>query len=286
MARRREMHDQAHYDAIAHDLMNPSGPSEPVREAKDPNRPKAVPLTPETKAAFKVAGERKMATNPNIDVIRSSPQVQKWADQSAASFERAKKSPALYDRGLRYYGEEAEKTRAIGDAFLKRAREEGHPHGNFMEGHPDAGLHAGLILQAGYSQNNSEKGRHRMVAESVRTGQVQAHISTGHIRNALGNGTPANEAFGKLKLRDYAGSLMHPDSYSGDGEGLGYVEDRHQHDVHVGQKYGDNDRGMQNVTRYRAHQAADHIAHQALAPHISVPQFQSVVWGGHRGTYD
>jgi hypothetical protein len=147
----------------------------------------------------------------------------------------------------------------------------------------------GLLLASGYSQNSSEARREGLIKHSMETGEIAKHLSTPVLQRAVDNNTHPALVYGSPKLRDFAGSISEPETWTGGGQGLGYTIDRHQHDAAMGQKFGDDSRAISSgdtaIRRYRTLQAAHHLAHQFYDPsqNLSRPQFQALSWVGWRG---
>lgn len=203
----------------------------------------------------------------------------------------------LTNTALDFYPNEKRKVAEVGERFNSARREKG-----LKEYFPHQPELAGALLQGGYSQNNKESQRMKYVEQSAATGELVPHLSTmpnentgkpGAIPHAIENDIHPMEAFGRAKLRDFTGSILDPNGYSGEHNGQklgsGYTVDRHQHDTTMGRDFGDipltlsGDAGGER--RYRVMQEAHRVAHQQFDPQgkLSPAQFQSLTWTGHPG---
>lgn len=252
------------------------------------------------KGAFTVPGQKAMTTEPDFQQLTRGELshhhlLQQSAERVAGAFEAAHRK-GLVERGMRYYDDENARLAEIGSAFNDRRRATGRQ--TYFEDDPHL---AGALLSGAYSANNTEVGRNRLIRNSMATGDVGAHLSTGKIEAAIRGDSEGRQAhpldvLGDLKLRDYTGSQLHPDTWDGTHNGrrlgLGYTIDRHQHDIVMGRQFGDHDRGISGgatgARRYRIMQAGHAIAHDWVDPSrlLSPARFQAITWGGHRGGFD
>lgn len=257
-----------------------------------------APLPDSVRNAFpKETNEKgRLVTGREIDLSKAArlAPIQRMTDNIANHAQRAIDN-GLLGEAKGYYPEQHQRAAEIGKEFNDKRAARGLP-----VYHPEEPHLAGLLLSGGYSQNNSETNRNRMLERSMATGDVQQHLSTRRIEDAILSGRHPMETFGSLKLRDYTGSINDPEHYSGEfggvQKGLGYTIDRHQHDLAHNRAYGEVDRGISgeaspiNTQRYRAHQAANYLAHQVIEQsnsglHVSRPAFQALGWGGWRGSF-
>jgi len=236
------------------------------------------------KPFFQVLGERKMSTEitdlPGLQAHRSVRHMAERIAETAATAERK----GLVGEALQWYPNEQERNSSIGTAFNAARAKKGLPL--YHPEHPEL---AGLLLASGYSQNSSEARREGLIKHSMETGEIAKHLSTPVLQRAVDNNTHPALVYGSPKLRDFAGSISEPETWTGGGQGLGYTIDRHQHDAAMGQKFGDDSRAISSgdtaIRRYRTLQAAHHLAHQFYDPsqNLSRPQFQALSWVGWRG---
>jgi hypothetical protein len=233
---------------------------------------------------FKPEGEKKLSTEiqdlPGLQTHRAVRHMAERVAETAATAERR----GQVGEALQWYPNERERNASIGISFNAARAKKGlslyHPE------HPEL---AGLLLASGYSQNSSEKRREQLIQKTMATGEIQNHLSTRILQHAIDNNIHPADVYDSPKLRDFAGSISEPETWTGGGRGLGYTIDRHQHDAAMGQKFGDDSRAISSgdsaVRRYRTLQAAHNLAHQWFDPaqKLSRPQFQALSWVGWRG---
>jgi hypothetical protein len=237
---------------------------------------------------FVVPGQKKKSNEiQDTEGLHNHPgfklMVDRIKDQAQKATDRG-----LTDTALSFYPNEKRQVADVGERFNSARREKG-----LKEYFPHQPELAGALLQGGYSQNNTEHNRNRMIEKSATTGEIQPHLSTKMINNAIETDTHPMEAFGRAKLRDFTGSILDPHGYSGEHNGQklgsGYTVDRHQHDTAIGRDFGitpinlNGDAGGER--RYRVMQEAHRVAHQQFDPQgkLSPAQFQSLTWTGHPG---
>ena len=249
-------------------------------------QPKPQPLSVKPFSEyFKSDNSKTLGTEINdLPSLQSHRSVRHMADriaETAAVTERK----GMMGEALQWYPNERERNASIGIAFNNERAKKG-----LSLYYPDQPHLAGQLLASGYSQNNNEKNRESLIKKSMATGEVQKHLSTPVLQNAIDNHLHPENVFTGPKLHDFLGSIAHPDDWTGGGRGLGYTIDRHQHDAAMGQKFGNAGRsiasGESDVRRYRVLQAAHHLAHQFYDPSqkLSRPQFQAASWIGWRGS--
>jgi hypothetical protein len=246
-------------------------------------KPEPLSLKPFSEA-FRPEGAKKLGTEiVDLPALQSHRAIRHMADriaETAATTERK----GLMGEALQWYPNERQRNAAVGIAFNNSRAQKGLPLY-----HPEEPHLAGQLLASGYSQNNNEPNREKLIQKSMATGEIQNHLSTPVLKNAIEKGLHPEEVFQGPKLHDFLGSIAHPETWEGGGQGLGYTIDRHQHDAAMGQKFGNAGRsiasGPSDVRRYRVLQAAHHLAHQFYDPsqNLSRPQFQAASWIGWRG---
>lgn len=198
-------------------------------------------------------------------------------------------------KALAFYPEESAGLANIGKQFNAHRAAAGK-----KEYLPETPELAGTAISAGYSKGNSERNRRGMIKKATATGELPKwnNVDT-EIERAIQSGTHPLNIWNE-KLRDFAGSLLHPETWNGEHEGVkrgtGHTEDRHIHDTQTGRDFGDtvspelSGKGTAGERRYRTHQVATELAHEQFtaknADHpvlgkLSAPQFQSLGWTGH-----
>lgn len=264
-------------------------------------------LSPETfssafpKEVNPATGRNVASTTPDWDQVMRIPEVRRGAENLVRMYGEAVKNPEMLAEGKRYYGKENTRLSHIGEQFNETRAKRGMQ--TYYENDPAV---AGLLLAGSFSQNNSERGRERLLHQAVTTGNVAGHVSTKSIEQAIGSGTHAMDVFANmgggegLKLYDYSGSIYHPGAWTGEWRGvrrgLGYTIDRHQHDIVMGEKFGETKRPLSssptNARRYRVFQGAHLLAHMGPGGteerygHGDSPDaFQAITWGPWRGGY-
>jgi hypothetical protein len=185
---------------------------------------------------------------------------------------------------LDFYPNENRRIKDVGSRFNEARETKG-----LQQYYPEKPELAGALLQGGYSQNNTEDRRNKMVEESAATGEVGKHLSTKDINDAIESGTHPLEAFGRKKLRDFTGSILDPHGWNGTHNGVqlgtGHTVDRHVHDTLMGRDFGNIPLKIagkeQEHRRYRVLQAAVAEANRRLNPTLAPAQFQSMGWSAH-----
>jgi hypothetical protein len=245
----------------------------------------------EFKAAFTPKGGGRLSTEvQDMDVLRSNPRIRLMAERSAEAADFAVRN-GYQEEAENYYPNEQKTALHFGERFNEARLKSGHtmylPHDHSLAGH---------LLQGGYSANTDEERRKNLVERSAQTGLILPHLSQRKMQHAVDNQIHPMELFNNVKLYDYIGSAQHPDTWQGEWngvkKGLGYTQDRHQNDIHMGKQFGDLNRQLSssdsNIRRYRVHQVADHLAHEFFDPSSSIsrPTFQALSWAGWRGGVD
>ena len=239
---------------------------------------------------FKAEGEKKLRKEPvNYQALMEHPGVKLIGERVAESADRARKL-GLEEKAFDFYPNELRKMKDIGQRFNSARQEKGLK--TYFPHTPEV---AGALLLGGYSQRNAEHIRKLMVEKSASTGILVPHINTERMNNMIENDIHPLKEW-SLKLRDFIGSSINPNTWHGehDGEhlGLGYTIDRHQHDIAMHRKFGESNRGISSgdsgARRYRVMQAGHEVGHNLYDPNrnLSIPQFQSLSWGGIRGSYN
>lgn len=256
---------------------------------------KPVEMDPTILAGFpKVmgsSGRMVRSTTPNLDILRESPTLRSMAMRIA---DTAMSAPSdAVEAGRQFYARERSRLLHVGSGFNESRAQRGMP--TYFEDQPEV---AGALLTTQFSQNTNEKRRHQLVEHARTTGEILPHLATGRINSAIAEGKHpmdlVSEQYGGegLKLYDFTGSSMYPETWKGEWggrqRGLGYTIDRHSHDIAMGHPFGNSERGL-NTMRYRTHQVAHLLAHEAVGsefPGLSRAQFQAIPWVGWRGTHD
>jgi hypothetical protein len=228
----------------------------------------------------------------NMDGLRQHPGFQNMVSKFVDQYHKTASDPAKAKAALDFYPNEQRQVRDVGERFNAARAKKGMSQ--YFPGKPEL---AGALLQGGYSQNNTEANRKKMVEKSASTGELQPHLSTqpdkfgkpGQVTRAIEQNIHPMEAFGTKKLRDFTGSILGPETYNGTHGGVqlgtGHTVDRHEHDTAVGRDFGNIplklSSGGADHRRYRVIQAAMAEAHARVNPKLAVPQFQSMTWTGH-----
>lgn len=247
-------------------------------------------------------GRQVISNTPDWDVLMRSPEIVAGAQRIRQQYDTAVKNPEMLKKGREYYGREHSRLEHIGEQFNTVRAKRGMQ--TYYEDDPSV---AGLLLAGSFSQNNSEANRERLLAQTVATGDIGKHLSTGSINQAIESGEHALDVFAKmgggegLKLYDYSGSIYHPGAWHGEWRGVkrgtGHTVDRHQHDMFMGQKMGEFKRPLSsspvNIRRYRAFQAGHLLAQygpggteETYGFGDSPDTFQAITWGPWRGGYE
>lgn len=243
------------------------------------------------KEHFLTPGQKAQSDEPvDTEGLKNHRTVRLMAERVAGAADKAERM-GLKEEGMNFYPNEESRALDIGTRFNAARAQNGMklylPHNHSLAGH---------LLLGGYSQNNTEANRNAMAEKSAQTGLVLPHLSTPKIEHAIANGIHPLDVFANRKLHDFVGSSLNPETWKGEWGGVkrgsGYVIDRWQHDIAMGEPFGVAGRGMTSGgtgnRRYRVMQAAHEVAHDWYDPahKLSVPQFQAVSWGGGRGKYD
>ena len=246
-------------------------------------KPEPLSLKPFSEA-FRPSGSKTLGTEiTDLAGLQSHRSVRHMADRIAETAANAERKGQMAD-ALQWYPNEQNRNASIGIQFNNARAKNG-----LSLYYPDKPELAGQLLASGYSQNNNETNREKLIQKSMATGEIQKHLSTPVLQNAVDNNLHPSEVFKGPKLHDFLGSMAHPETWEGGGQGLGYTIDRHQHDAAMGQKFGNASRpissGDSDIRRYRVLQAAHHLGHQFYDPSqkLSRPQFQAASWIGWRG---
>lgn len=266
----------------------PVGPMTTVKPPKNKSVPDGL-------NAFFVHPEtgKMMPEVQDMEGLRNHPGFRLMVQRNIEEYKRVTSNPQRAAAALDFYPNEQRNLADTGRRFNEARARTGE-----KQYFPDQPELAGALLRGGYSQNNSEQNRLRMVEKSAETGELQPHLSTrpsgkmpGKIPHAIENDIHPLDVYGTKKLYDFTGSMLAPDTWdgthSGVRRGLGYTVDRHQHDTAVGRDFGNIplalSGGEQSVEhrRYRVMQAALADANALAAPHLSPAQFQSSTWSGH-----
>ena len=243
---------------------------------------------------------QRTSTVPDWDAAFRIPEVRSGAANLNRMYDEAVRNPEMLEQGRTYYPRENRRLSHIGEQFNEIRSKRGMQ--TYFEDEPEV---AGLLLAGGFSQNNTEKNRENLIRKTLATGDVAGHLSTKTTNRAIETGTHAMDVFANqaggegLKLYDYSGSIYHPGNWRGEWRGVqrgtGHTVDRHQHDIVMGEKYGDNERniaGKSNIRRYRTFQAAHALAQygpggteERYGRGDSPDTFQAITWGPWRGGY-
>ncbi len=235
-------------------------------------------------------GRKTQTAELNMDQARKSGRIQSMADNLRVHADRAKSDPSTYQEGLNYYANEHSNLADIGKDVNARRSERG-----MVPYYDGDHTKTGLAIASQASQGANEKARMTFIEKARSTGEFHGRFPA-RVREGMDKGTdPLNMTH--LKLTDYAGSQMHPDSWSGRHPFVsGHTIDRIQYaaalDPSEGRVAGDavhltgTPKGQRLIN---AHKAANVIAQEGFeADHgtkLSHPQFQAVVWGGARGGF-
>ena len=231
----------------------------------------------------------------DMDGLRKHPGFELMVQRNIAEYHKVSADPVRAKAADDFYPNEKRQVAEVGRRFNEARAAKGMK--TYFPEKPEL---AGALLQGGYSQNNDEANRARLVEKTAATGELQPHLSTvpnlrtGHpglIPHAIENDVHPLDAFGTKKLRDFTGSILHPESWSGSHNGVtmgsGYTIDRHQHDTAMGRDFGNlplslsGSEASPDHRRYRIMQAALQEAHVRTNPNLSPSQFQSRTWTGH-----
>lgn len=246
-------------------------------------------------------GKEVTSNTPDWDKAFRIPEVQRGAENLKRMYSEAVRNPEMLEQGRSYYPRENRRLAQIGEQFNAIRSQRGMQ--TYFDDEPEV---AGLLLAGGFSQNNSEKNRENLIRKTLATGEVAGHLSTKTTNKAIETGTHAMDVFANqaggegLKLYDYSGSIYHPGNWSGEWRGVkrgtGHTVDRHQHDIFMGEKYGEKGKrdisGASNARRYRTFQAGHLLAQygpggtEEMYGHGDSPDtFQAITWGPWRGGY-
>lgn len=228
----------------------------------------------------------------DMDGLRQHPGFQQMVGRFIDEYHKIAADPEKTAAALSFYPKEQDQVREVGRRFNEARAAKGMK--TYFPEQPEL---AGALLQGGYSQNNTEANRKAMVEKSAATGELQPHLSTqptqhgelGQIPKAIENNTHPLDAFGTKKLRDFTGSILDPEGWAGEHDGVrqgtGHTIDRHEHDTAMGRDFGniplELSSGGVHHRRYRVIQAALAEAHARTNPSLAPAQFQSMTWTGH-----
>jgi hypothetical protein len=132
---------------------------------------------------------------------------------------------------------------------------------------------AGAGIIAAYSANTGWDRNVKLANETFSTREVRPHIAAEKVGRIIAGECP-RDVLPMIKKTGYFFQCINDPSHE-----TAVVIDRHAHDIAVGVRYGDADRGLDNVNRYNT--LADAYRAAALIVGCLPQEVQAVTWTVH-----